>query len=45
MAAETNDKPFAIVGKGTLFDGAAYWATLIGVYLMSDLSATGLIAE
>ena len=25
---------FAIVGQGTLFDGAAYWATLIGVYLM-----------
>jgi len=25
---------FAIVGKGTYFDGAAYWATLIGVYLM-----------
>ena len=34
MAAETTDKPFAIVGKGTLFDGAAYWATLVGVYLM-----------
>ena len=25
---------FAIVGKGTYFDGAAYWATLVGVYLM-----------
>ena len=34
MAAETTDKPFAIVGKGTLFDGAAYWATLRGVSLM-----------
>ncbi len=34
MAAETTDKPFAIVGRGTMFDGAAYWATLIGVYLM-----------
>src|SRR6476646_6590447 len=34
MAAETTDKPFAIVGKGTLFDGAADWATLVGVYLM-----------
>ena len=34
MSAETTDKPFAIVGKGTLFDGAAYWATLVGVYLM-----------
>ena len=34
MAAETHDRPFAIVGRGTLFDGAAYWATLVGVYLM-----------
>jgi hypothetical protein len=34
MAAETTDKPFAIIGRGTAFDGAAYWATLIGVYLM-----------
>ena len=34
MAAETHDRPFAIVGRGTLFDGAAYWATLLGVYLM-----------
>jgi hypothetical protein len=25
---------FAIVGQGSLFDGAAYWATLAGVYLM-----------
>jgi hypothetical protein len=28
------DKPLAIVGHGTIFDGIAYWATLIGVYLM-----------
>jgi hypothetical protein len=34
MAAERTDKPFAIIGRGTAFDGAAYWATLIGVYLM-----------
>ncbi len=34
MADETHDRPFAIVGSGTLFDGAAYWATLVGVYLM-----------
>jgi hypothetical protein len=34
MAAETTDRPFAIIGRGTVFDGAAYWATLIGVYLM-----------
>jgi hypothetical protein len=24
----------AVVGQGTVFDGAAYWATLVGVYLM-----------
>jgi len=29
-----NDRPFAIVGQGSIFDGAAYWATLVGVYLM-----------
>ena len=34
MADETHDRPFAVVGSGTLFDGAAYWATLLGVYLM-----------
>jgi hypothetical protein len=27
-------KPFAIIGQGTVFDGVAYWATLVGVYLM-----------
>ncbi len=27
-------KPFAIVGQGTIFDGAAYWATLVGIYVM-----------
>jgi hypothetical protein len=27
-------KPFAVIGQGSLFDGAAYWATLVGVYLM-----------
>jgi hypothetical protein len=27
-------KPFAVIGRGTLFDGIAYWATLVGVYLM-----------
>jgi hypothetical protein len=25
---------FAIVGQGTIFDGIAYWVTLIGVYVM-----------
>jgi hypothetical protein len=34
MAAERTGKPFAIVGQGTIFDGVAYWATLVGVYLM-----------
>jgi hypothetical protein len=34
MAGTTREKPFAIVGQGTIFDGAAYWATLVGVYLM-----------
>ena len=29
-----HDRPFAIVGQGSIFDGAAYWATLVGVYLM-----------
>ena len=28
------ERPFAIVGQGSIFDGAAYWATLVGVYLM-----------
>ena len=27
-------KPFAVIGQGTIFDGLAYWATLVGVYLM-----------
>jgi hypothetical protein len=27
-------KPFAIVGQGSIFDGIAYWTTLIGVYVM-----------
>ena len=25
---------FAVVGQGTIFDGIAYWAILLGVYLM-----------
>jgi hypothetical protein len=29
-----HERPFAIVGQGSIFDGAAYWATLAGVYLM-----------
>jgi hypothetical protein len=34
MSSPQEHKPFAIVGQGTIFDGLAYWATLIGVYLM-----------
>ena len=35
MATTTkHERPFAIVGQGTILDGIAYWATLIGVYLM-----------
>jgi len=31
------DKPrkeFAVVGQGSIFDGVAYWVTLLGIYLM-----------
>ena len=34
MAAEDTRKPYAIIGQGSIFDGVAYWATLIGVYVM-----------
>jgi hypothetical protein len=35
MASGTTDrKRYAIVGQGTVFDGAAYWATLLGIYVM-----------
>ena len=34
MTTTKPDKPFAIIGRGTIFDGIAYWATLVGVYLM-----------
>ena len=34
MAAETTTGRSRSSGRGTLFDGAAYWATLVGVYLM-----------
>jgi len=27
-------RPYAIIGQGSIFDGIAYWATLIGVYVM-----------
>jgi hypothetical protein len=34
MEPKSAGKPFAVVGKGTIFDGIAYWVTLIGVYVM-----------
>jgi len=36
MTAQPEQKrgDFAVVGKGTLWDGIAYWAIVIGVYLM-----------
>src|SRR5690348_213610 len=35
MAAAPEEKrSFAVVGAGTIWDGAAYWATIVGVYLM-----------
>jgi hypothetical protein len=32
--ATHRERPYAIVGQGTVFDGFAYWATLAGIYLM-----------
>jgi hypothetical protein len=34
VAEPTHERPFAVIGHGTIFDGVAYWATLVGVYLM-----------
>jgi hypothetical protein len=34
METSKPERPFAIIGQGTIFDGIAYWATLVGVYLM-----------
>ena len=34
MPIEGSDRQFAIVGRGSVYDGIAYWATLLGVYLM-----------
>src|SRR6476646_3301022 len=34
MPSQRHQKQFAIIGQGTIFDGIAYWATLIGVYVM-----------
>jgi hypothetical protein len=34
MRIEGSDRKWALVGRGTVFDGAAYWVTLVGVYVM-----------
>jgi hypothetical protein len=34
MASEPHEKPFAVIGQGSIFDGIAYWVSLIGVYVM-----------
>ena len=34
MAITGSDKPHALVGQGTVFDGIAYWVSLAGIYLM-----------
>jgi hypothetical protein len=34
MPIEGSDSKFAVVGRGTIFDGIAYWLILAGVYLM-----------
>ncbi len=34
MEAEQPRKEFAVVGQGSIWDGIAYWVTLVGVYLM-----------
>ena len=34
MEAGQPRKEYAVVGQGSIFDGIAYWVTLIGVYLM-----------
>ena len=34
MTPEKPQRPFAIIGSGSIFDGMAYWATLAGLYLM-----------
>ena len=34
MAIKGSDKPHALIGQGSVFDGIAYWVTLVGVYVM-----------
>jgi hypothetical protein len=33
-AMEPERKQFAIVGQGSIWDGIAYWVTLVGIYVM-----------
>jgi hypothetical protein len=34
VAITGSDKKFALVGRGSTFDGIAYWLIFAGVYLM-----------
>jgi hypothetical protein len=34
MAIKGSDSPHTLIGQGTIFDGIAYWVTLVGVYVM-----------
>ncbi len=34
MEIKGSDKEFAVVGRGSVFDGIAYWLILAGIYLM-----------
>jgi hypothetical protein len=34
MSSTAREKPFAIVGQGTIFDGFSYWVILAGIYIM-----------
>ncbi len=34
MPIEGSDRKYAVIGRGTIYDGIAYWLILAGVYLM-----------
>ena len=34
MEIKGSDKEYAVVGRGSIFDGIAYWLILAGIYLM-----------
>jgi hypothetical protein len=34
MPITGSDREYAVIGRGSVYDGAAYWLTLVGVYLM-----------